>query len=328
MFQPGLPGLSSGRKYRKTPLISTYLFSGLATVQVLIFGGRTYFRGYDKAEWKSLQGRRLFNFNAVLSVENTLYMLCMFHRLCIYFQDTGVLMFGGYVLPWTKKRTIIEIRGEKNAVPRVISCSSRCDQRRASPIRDCPRLLPCADRTWSSVISHVEQRSSRRESRGWFFFLSRVVLSGHCSQQQISVKNEGVLIFGGVLIYGFLRYRNEKVNRKRRDSKIFQAVTDLNSIPQAQLNFRRRRILCTTLYRKPIQASNFGGCHIWPTFPLNFFYAVSTHDASTKMQKCPKWPKTQIKGALPQLHFPTLYVHHWFEQLCPSCNLVPLHSYF
>ena len=27
------------------------------------------------------------------------------------------------------------------------------------------------------MISHVEQRSSRRESRGWFFFLARVVLS-------------------------------------------------------------------------------------------------------------------------------------------------------
>ena len=39
------------------------------------------------------------------------------------------------ILPWTKKRTIIEIRGEKNAVPRVISCSIRRDQRRASPIR-------------------------------------------------------------------------------------------------------------------------------------------------------------------------------------------------
>ena len=30
--------------------------------------------------------------------------------------------------------------------------------------------------------------------------------SGHSSQQQISVKNEEVLIFGGVLIYGVLRY--------------------------------------------------------------------------------------------------------------------------
>ena len=80
-----------------------------------------------------------------------------------------------FLLPWTKKRSILEIRGEKNAVPRVISCSIRRDQRRASPIRDCPRLLPCADRAWLSLISHVEQRSSHRESRGWFFFLSRAV---------------------------------------------------------------------------------------------------------------------------------------------------------
>ena len=49
-------------------------------------------------------------------------------------------------LPWTKKRTIIEIRGEKNPVPRVISCSIRRNQCRASPIRDCPRRLPCAGR--------------------------------------------------------------------------------------------------------------------------------------------------------------------------------------
>ena len=35
--------------------------------------------------------------------------------------------------------------------------------------------LACADRAWSSMISHVEQRSSRRESRWWFFFLARVV---------------------------------------------------------------------------------------------------------------------------------------------------------
>ena len=48
--------------------------------------------------------------------------------------------------PGQKKRTIIEIRGEKNAVPGVISCSIRRDQHRANAIRDCPRLLPCADR--------------------------------------------------------------------------------------------------------------------------------------------------------------------------------------
>ena len=41
------------------------------------------------------------------------------------------------------------------------------------------------------------------------------VLSGHCSRQQISVKNEGVLIFGGVLIYGILRYCNRTNFRMR-----------------------------------------------------------------------------------------------------------------
>ena len=41
--------------------------------------------------------------------------------------------------------------------------------------------------------------------------------------------------------------------------KIVQAVKKLNSISRAQLNFRRRPILCTTLYRNLKQASNFGG---------------------------------------------------------------------
>ena len=80
--------------YRKTPLISTYVFSGLATEQVLIFGAVLTFGGYDKTEWKILQGRSLFN--PVLSAHNTL--LCMFQRLCTYFQDTGVLKIAGYVL--------------------------------------------------------------------------------------------------------------------------------------------------------------------------------------------------------------------------------------
>ena len=124
------------KKYCKTPLISTYVFPGLATEQVLIFGAVLTFGGYDKAEAKILQGRSLFN--PVLSAHKTL--LYMFQRLCTYFQDTGVLIFGGYVL------------------------------------------------------------------------------SGHCNQQQISVKTEGVLIFGGVLIYGVLRYslRSEFTPELRR----------------------------------------------------------------------------------------------------------------
>ena len=41
--------------------------------------------------------------------------------------------------------------------------------------------------------------------------------------------------------------------------EIVQAVKKLNSISRERLNFRRRPFLCTTLYRNPMQASNFGG---------------------------------------------------------------------
>ena len=96
-------------RYRKTSLISTYVFSGLVAVWVLVFGGRTSFRGFDKAEWKLLQGRSLFN--PVISVDNTL--LCMFQRLCTSFQDTGVLLFGGYVLSGHFSRQKISVKNEE-----------------------------------------------------------------------------------------------------------------------------------------------------------------------------------------------------------------------
>ena len=59
-----------------------------------------------------------------------------------------------HVLPWPKKRTILEIRGWKNAVR---SCDIMLDDAQSAQgkvIRDCPRLLPCADRASSSMISH------------------------------------------------------------------------------------------------------------------------------------------------------------------------------
>ena len=80
------------------------------------------------------------------------FFLCLVvgRRGCLTCMSTGcqtlfLLLKAILLLPWTK-RTILEIRGQKNAVPRVISCSIRRDQRRASPIRNCLRLLPCADR--------------------------------------------------------------------------------------------------------------------------------------------------------------------------------------
>ena len=60
-------------------------------VQVLIFGAVLTFGGYDKAEAKILQGRGLFSL--VISVDNAL--LCMVQQLWTYFQDIGVLRFGG-----------------------------------------------------------------------------------------------------------------------------------------------------------------------------------------------------------------------------------------
>ena len=84
------------------------------------------------------------------------------------------------ILPWTKKkRTILEIRGEKSAVPHVISCSITSDQARA---RSDPRLSATFALRWSRVIEHDITRGtaffSPRISR-WFFFLARVVLSSY-----------------------------------------------------------------------------------------------------------------------------------------------------
>ena len=76
--------------YRKTPLISMYIISGLAMVQVLLFGAVLTFRGYDKAEAIILQGRSLFNL--VIFVDNAL--LCMCQQLWTYFQNMGYLYLG------------------------------------------------------------------------------------------------------------------------------------------------------------------------------------------------------------------------------------------
>ena len=88
--------------------------------------------------------------------------------------DQHILFERRDVLPWTKKKNHHRDSRREERCP---TCDVMLDQARsaqASPVSDCPRLLPCSDRDWSSMISHVEHRSSRRESR-WFFFLSRVI---------------------------------------------------------------------------------------------------------------------------------------------------------
>ena len=80
--------------------------------------------------------------------------------------------------------------------------------------------------------------------------------------------------------------------------EIVQRVKKLNSISRKWLNFRRRAILCTTLYRNPMQASNFGGA--FDQLFLWIFYEIFTEDASLLLlyhcAKTSKLTKTQVKG--------------------------------
>ena len=85
--------------------------------------------------------------------------------------------------------------------------------------------------------------------------------------------------------------------------EIVQAVKKLNSISQERLNFWRRPILCTTLYRNPMQASNFGGT--FDQLFLRIFYKIFTEDASLLFQyhgaKKSKMTKNSNQGGGPAL---------------------------
>ena len=86
----------------------------------------------------------------------------------------------------------------------------------------------------------------------------------------------------------------------------------LNSISRVWLNFRRRPILCTTLYRNPMQASNFGGTFdqlfLWIFF-MQFSQKMRLYFFCTMVQKSQKWPKTQIKGGGSCLKWPQQSIH-------------------
>ena len=60
--------------------------------------------------------------------------------------------------------------------------------------------------------------------------------------------------------------------------EIVGAVKKLNSISRERLNFLRRPILCSALYRNLMQTSNFGGT--FDQLYLRIFYKTFTEDAS------------------------------------------------
>ena len=67
---------------------------------------------------------------------------CCFSFFFFFLYTKDIMYYPGK----KKKRTILEIRSEKNAVPRVISCSITRDQRRAKVADSRGSDLPCADR--------------------------------------------------------------------------------------------------------------------------------------------------------------------------------------
>ena len=84
----------------------------------------------------------------------------------------------------------------------------------------------------------------------------------------------------------------------------FEVVKKLSSISRARLNISiiwRQPILCSTLYRNPVQASNFGGTFD-QLFLWIFFFAVFTDYASLFLlyhgaKKVKMTKKTQIRGS-------------------------------
>ena len=75
-----------------------------------------------------------------------------------------------------KKKPSSRFAARRTLFRRVISCSMTHDQRRQKS------RTVADDFALRCIVCHrlgyhkIEQRSSRRESQGWFFFLSRVVL--------------------------------------------------------------------------------------------------------------------------------------------------------
>ena len=98
-------------RYRKTPLISMYVFSGIATVQVRIFEGRTYFRGHDKAEWKGLQGRSLLIKSSAFRRQHAVVHVSAIMHICTLSGYWGTCIWG-YVLLGDCSRQQMSVENE------------------------------------------------------------------------------------------------------------------------------------------------------------------------------------------------------------------------
>ena len=88
-----------------------------------------------------------------------------------------------HVIPWTTKKNH---HRDSRREERCSTCDIMLDQARLARAKVADSRgsdLPCANRAWSSMISHVKQRSSRRESRWWFFFFVQGSILSYSREQ-------------------------------------------------------------------------------------------------------------------------------------------------
>ena len=118
--------------------------------------------------------------------ERSLYPVGWLSNLGIFWCAVQVTSLGVQVLPWTKNRTIPEIRGEKNAVPHAISCSITRDQRMAKVADDlAPTLIAC-DQAWYHKIEQCSLHEFRDGSFFFFFFFVQgSTINRHIDIEQI-----------------------------------------------------------------------------------------------------------------------------------------------
>ena len=92
------------------------------------------------------------------------------------------------------------------------------------------------------------------------------------------------------------------MNKSAKFHKDSPSGKKLNSISRERLNFRRRPILCTTLYRNLMQASNFGGTFdqrfLW-IFSRNFHRRCLSTSSIPWCKKVKNDQKLKSRGVLP-----------------------------
>ena len=90
------------------------------------------------------------------------------------------------------------------------------------------------------------------------------------------------------------------MNMMNKCAKLVQAVKKVKFNLARAIELSETAVLCTTLYRNLMQASNFGGTfgQLFLWIFMKFSQKMPLYFVYTMVQKSQKWPKTQIKGGV------------------------------